>query len=115
MLSELLEDDHEHLLDLLGRALTALGPAHGTTLVEPTRAFFPDPYEPTVVCAGQLLHRLLSWAGLGDHELVVEDARAPLDELPDEELAVTQPTVFFVAVENRQVTFQIERLGPGDV
>src|SRR6266542_3099911 len=114
MLNDLLEEPQRELLELFARAAARLGPVKRAPFVEPSQEFFPEAYEPTLVGAGQLLHRLLGLAGL-DGELRVEDARAPLSEKSAEQFVVTHPEVTFIAAEKGRLVFQVDELGFGDL
>jgi hypothetical protein len=111
MLEQRLGD--EQLLALLGRAAARLG--RQAALAEPSDEHFPEDYEPNLVVAGELLHRLMAYAGLGDRELEVVDGRAPDRPLRMEELEVTHPDVSFLESDGKKLIFQITRLGPADV
>ncbi len=108
-----LDSHQQELLDLLGEVIAKIG-LRRVPLVEPTAAFFPERYEPTLPSAGRLLHRLLSFAGVALEPEIV-DGRRPTGAFVEGEFEVTRPVVSFIAIESGRAVFQVDQLGPGDL
>ena len=101
----------EQLLDLFSGLVQAHGVERllGAPFIEETPKFFPDSWEPTLVGAARILHRLLCYVGVEGWELELVDARDPL---ADEGIkGQQQPVIDFIEAENGKMVFQVDNLG----